>query len=122
MIASSFRTIDAMATVTTTVLVDDLDGSKATETISLALDEDHYEMDLSAENAARLRDMLAKFIEAAVAIEAVPPPRITKQVIIVPSSKEQIQAIRDWARQNGFEVSKGGRIPKNVLKAFNDAH
>lgn len=112
-----------MATVTTTVLVDDLDGSTTdVETVSLALDGVSFEIDLSADNAARLRDKLAKFVDAAQPVKAQRPRKITKQVLTAPSSKEQAQAVRDWARQNGFEVSERGRIPKNVLDAFREAH
>jgi len=39
--------------------VDDLDGSEASGTVSFALDGRAYEIDLSEENAAKLRDSLA---------------------------------------------------------------
>src|SRR6185503_15570604 len=45
--------------------VDDLDGSDATGTVSFALDGRAYEIDLSEDNAARLRDSLASFVGAA---------------------------------------------------------
>lgn len=37
-------------------------------------------------------------------------------------SKEQLQAIRDWANSNGHEVSPRGRIAAPVLAAFEEAH
>ena len=40
--------------------VDDLDGSDATGTVSFALDGRAYEIDLSEDNAARLRDSRAR--------------------------------------------------------------
>ena len=46
-------------------LVDDLDGSQASETVVFGLDGRHYEVDLSEENAARLRDGLSRFVQAA---------------------------------------------------------
>lgn len=118
----SFRTIMSMATVTIQTLVDDIDGSEAAETIWLALDGASYEIDLSAENAAKLRDNLAKFIDAAAPVKPQPMKKFTKQVITTPSSKEQASAVRAWATQNGFTISERGRIPKNVLDAFNEAH
>ena len=45
--------------------VDDLDGSEASGTVSFALDGRAYEIDLSEENAAKLRDSLATFVAAA---------------------------------------------------------
>lgn len=37
-------------------------------------------------------------------------------------SKEQTRAIRDWANSNGYEVSNRGRIPDQVVEAFEAAH
>lgn len=47
------------------VLVDDLDGSEAQETVRFALDGTSYEIDLSDRNAARLRDGLTMYVGAA---------------------------------------------------------
>ena len=45
--------------------VDDLDGSDAAATVSFGLDGKTYEIDLSDDNAAKLRDSLAVFVSAA---------------------------------------------------------
>jgi hypothetical protein len=34
------------------------------------------------------------------------------------ADREQTQAVREWARENGFEVSSRGRIPEAVLEAY----
>ena len=63
-----------MATVTRTYLVDDLDGSQGdVEKVLLALDGTNYEIDLSASNAGRLRDKLARFVAAASPVRAATP-------------------------------------------------
>lgn len=46
-------------------LVDDLDGTPADETVAFALDGVRYELDLSDDNASRLREQLEPFTEAA---------------------------------------------------------
>ena len=46
-------------------LVDDLDGESADETVEFGIDGKSYEIDLSKENAGRLRDVLADFVSAA---------------------------------------------------------
>lgn len=51
-----------MASKTVVELVDDLDGGRADETVSFALDGVEYSIDLSAEHAALLRDRLAGFV------------------------------------------------------------
>jgi hypothetical protein len=39
-----------------------------------------------------------------------------------PSNREQLAAIRDWARSNGIDVSERGRIPSSVVEAFEKAN
>ena len=54
-----------VAKQTTVILVDDLDGSEATEQVEFAVDGRSYEIDLSAANSAKLREALAPYISAA---------------------------------------------------------
>jgi ABC-type proline/glycine betaine transport system substrate-binding protein len=49
----------------TIVIVDDLDGSSATETVSFALDGQDYEIDLSTTNADELRTALRPYLDQA---------------------------------------------------------
>ena len=44
------------------VLVDDLDGSDATQTVSFGLDGTSYELDLNDKNAAALREALSGYV------------------------------------------------------------
>jgi hypothetical protein len=52
-----------MAQTVIVQLTDDIDGGEADETISFALNGNTYEIDLSAENAEKLRSAFAPFIE-----------------------------------------------------------
>ncbi|MEU6643254.1 Lsr2 family protein [Saccharomonospora sp. NPDC046836] len=104
-------------------LVDDLDGSEAEETIEFGLDGVSYEIDLSAENAEELRDALAQYVEHAR--RAGGRKRAAGRAVIAKApgrsaavDREQNQAIRAWARKNGFEVSDRGRIPSEVVEAY----
>lgn len=45
-------------------LVDDIDGGDATQSVPFTLDGTAYEIDLSDDNAARLREEFAPFIDA----------------------------------------------------------
>lgn len=112
-----------MATVTRTYLVDDLDGSTDdVETVHFSLDKTDFEIDLSAGNAARLRENLERFIEAGHRIKE-SRRGVRKQVITTGAvSKEQTQAIRHWAKENGYQVSERGRIPSTIRAAFESAH
>ncbi|MFD7661329.1 histone-like nucleoid-structuring protein Lsr2, partial [Streptomyces sp. NPDC059788] len=35
---------------------------------------------------------------------------------------EEREEIREWAREQGYEVNERGRIPKKVKKAYDEAH
>lgn len=54
-----------MAQRVRTQLVDDLDGTEAHETVRFGLDRKSLEIDLSSDNAERLRNALAEFVDAA---------------------------------------------------------
>lgn len=58
-----------MATRTITTLIDDLDGSDIPrglgETVRFGIDGENYEIDLTDDNAAALREMLSAYVEAA---------------------------------------------------------
>jgi hypothetical protein len=96
-------------------LVDDIDGSPASETITFGLDGSTYEIDLNSTNAIRLRETLAPFIGAG--------RRITRPVSVTKrngakSDPSQVSAIREWAKKNGHRVGEKGRIPATVLEAY----
>ena len=107
--------------------VDDLDGSEASGTVTFALDGRAYEIDLSDDNAAKLRDSLATFIAAARRTgsrRSRSQRSSTSEAPAAPArpSREATAAIRTWARENGHEVSERGRIPKAVIEAYNSAN
>lgn len=114
-----------MALITRVYLVDDLDGSEDdVTTVQFALDGRNFEIDLSARNDERLREKLEKYVNAATPVKPAKagPAKRTAKAVAAPSSRDQTQAIRDWARSNGFEVSTRGRISKALQDAFNSAH
>jgi hypothetical protein len=112
-----------MATVTRTFLVDDLDGStEDVENVQISLDGTNFEIDLSATNATRLREKLAKYVEHGNRVTPQKTRRSQRVVKPPVSGRDQVQAMRDWARQNGYTVSARGRISKSIQDAFAAAH
>ena len=102
-------------------LLDDIDGSQADETLKFGLDGTHYEIDVNAKHAEKLRASLAKFITKS--------RRIGRGHVVVTgrgrtggaparADRAQNQAIRDWAKSRGLEVSDRGRIPVNVTEQY----
>jgi len=112
-----------MATVTRTCVVDDLDGStEDVENVQFSLDGRTFEIDLSAENAARLREKLERFIEAGHQVKEQRPNRDIRQQVIAAGvvSTAQTQAIRHWAKDNGYQVSERGpytRLPPRGIRS-----
>ena len=105
-------------------LEDDLSGGAADETVSFALDGTSYEIDLSAKNAAKLRDAFATYVaharKAGRAAGGGGGRRSGRGSARM--DREQTQAIRQWARKNGFKIGEKGRIPANVLEAYEAKH
>lgn len=99
------------------VLEDDIDGAPAEETVSFALDGVSYEIDLSADNAAKLRDDVAVWIGHARRSGG------RKQTSRARSGgRKNVGEVREWARANGYQVSDRGRISGEVQRAYDAAH
>lgn len=115
-----------MALVTQTYLVDDLDGTtEGVETVQLNAEGTNFEIDLSAANAARLRERLERFVAAASPVKvpkAVPASRGRAKAAAVRTNRDQTKDIRQWAEAAGLEVSTRGRIAKSVQDAYAAAH
>jgi hypothetical protein len=101
-------------------LIDDLDGDEAQETVTFSLDGTRYEIDLSADNAAKLRDTLAVYV--ANARRSTRPGAPNGRPRSHRADREQTAAIREWARTNGHRIGDKGRIPSEVIEAYNAAH
>ena len=108
-----------MAQKTTVKFVDDLDGSDASGTFDFSLEGRNYQVDLSDQNAGKLRDALAPFIGVARKTGGRRRGRTQRQTDKpLQSSREDTAAIREWARANGHTVSDRGRISKSVMEAY----
>ncbi len=112
-----------MAQIREVRLIDDLDGEAADETIEFGIDGKNYEIDLSKDNASKLRDALASYVAAARRSGGRRSRAASSGASRRPSiDREQNQAIRDWARKRGMKVSDRGRIPAEVLDAYHQEH
>lgn len=96
------------------ILEDDVDGGPAEETVRFGLDGVEYEIDLSADNAEKLRDGLAQWVGHARRMARGRASGAAKKA----GSPTEIRA---WAQANGMEVSSRGRVPANVREAYEAA-
>jgi hypothetical protein len=107
------------------LLVDDLEGGEADETVTFALDGVAYEIDLTTANAGKLRELLAPYTDKgrkqsgrsaggrgrgrAVAARPV-------------GGNPDTAKMRAWAKEQGYEVNERGRVPSNIREAYEKAH
>lgn len=122
-----------MAQKVTVQLVDDVDGSTADTTVEFALDGVNYTIDLSEGNAEALRESLASYVESArrtggrkrsggkQAKASTKQPKQGKATAPNAADRERNQAIREWARNQGMQVSDRGRIPAEIVEAYDNA-
>lgn len=111
-----------MAQRTILELVDDLDGGEADETVTFALDGVDFVIDLSTDNASRLRDTLAEYVGHA---RRTGGRKQRGMVAAAPSSsngKPDTHAVREWARSQGETVAERGRVPQALVIRFQEAH
>lgn len=96
-------------------LIDDLDETVIEDggTQTFALNGTAYEIDLTLTNAEKLREALAPFIDAARRVRQAPTQRSASG-----RSTEDLNAIRQWARENGYTVSDRGRIAADIVAAY----
>jgi len=107
-----------MAQRVNVVLVDDLDGGEAAETVKFGLDGADYEIDLSAANATRLREALALFVGHARRTGGRRRSGATNGAATRDSGGPSAAEIRAWARENGWDVPERGRVSAEVREAF----
>lgn len=121
---------ETVAQIQTVRLTDDLTGGKADETIPFTFDGKQLEIDLSTGNATALRKALAPFVAAARSVSPTSDSdprtgRVARRSIDSGPSgaaaRQHNQTVRAWARQNGYTVSERGRIPAEVISAYQSA-
>ncbi|GAA2747744.1 Lsr2 family protein [Terrabacter aerolatus] len=102
-------------------LVDDLDGSDATETVTFGIDGQLYEIDLSASNADHLRSALDDWV-AKARRSGDERRTLTRSTTVLPAVGESRNAlIRAWAAEHGHHAPARGRIPQSVVQAYDAA-
>ncbi len=120
----------AKRTQTIVTVVDDYDDKEIedglAQTIDFTWEGSDYTIDLRPTNADKFRKDLEKWVAAATKITGRRGRPRSAGGTRAPSgsgrSKEELQAVRDWAGKNGHEVSPRGRIAAPILEAYDQAH
>jgi Lsr2 len=122
-----------MAQKVQVILVDDVDGGEAAETVSFALDGVSYEIDVSEKNADALREALAPWVGHARRVGGRSGGGRTRSSSSSSGGsgrsrsssgggRHDLSEVRAWARENGYQVSDRGRVSSEVIAAYEKAH
>lgn len=115
-----------MAKKVTVTFIDDVDGAApADEVVEFVIDGITYEIDLSSKNAEKLRSQLSGWIEHARRTSGRRRGRSSGSGAgrgRASIDRAQSAAIREWAQKQGHAVSTRGRIPAEIVEAFNAAN
>ena len=105
-----------MAQKVTVTMTDDIDGTKADETVAFRIDGTSYEIDLSKKNATALRKVFGSYTE-----HARKAPR-SGRAARAGRNRQRSSNVREWAKSQGIKVSERGRIPATVLSRYEEAN
>jgi hypothetical protein len=109
-------------------LIDDIDKTEILEgggeRVEFAFRGAAYRIDLNDNNVAKFEKALAPYIQSAAKVSRgrgrPRGPKAGRSTGRLP--KEQLAAIRSWANKNGHKVSARGRIPADVVEAYETSH
>jgi len=114
-------------------LVDDLNGDQAQETVRFGVDGTDYEIDLTTENAEKLRSALSEYVDKARKAtgrrgqggqrsSTASSSSSSSSASTSRAKREETQRIRQWAQENGHNPSSRGRVTRSIIDAYNEAH
>ncbi|MFI9629240.1 Lsr2 family protein [Streptomyces sp. NPDC052042] len=106
-----------MATEFVSVIKSDLTGERDAATVTFGLEGEWYEIDLTDKEKAKLRDILKPYVGKGRKSKRKP-----RKLDVRETTPEERVKIRDWAQEEGLDVSEFGMIPKHIVDAYDEAH
>ncbi len=112
-----------MAQKITTLFIDDIDGGAAEGTVRFALDGTEYEIDLNAKHSEELRAALGKYVSHARKVGGASrrAGRAAGRAGRGSGSALNTTEIRNWARENGYDIKDRGRVPADLVAKYQAA-
>lgn len=102
---------------------DDIDGTDGAEVIEFSLRKEFFEIDLGEANVAKLEKALEPFKSKARTKRSTTSAASKPKKSSPPAmNADHMNAVRAWGRQQGKKVADKGRVPKDVIDAFEEAH
>jgi hypothetical protein len=97
-------------------LVDDIDGSEATTTLTFSVSGVDYTIDLNDKNIAKFEKAITPFVQNAQRVGG-----RRQRSASVTKLASNAKTVRSWAQANGYAVPDRGRIPGQILAAYEAA-
>ena len=112
-----------MAQKIQTLFIDDIDGGAAEGTVRFALDGTEYEIDLNAKHSEELRSAIGKYVTHArkVGGSARRAGRTAGRAGRGAGSSLNTTEIRNWAREQGYDIKDRGRVPADLVAKYQAA-
>jgi Lsr2 len=106
-----------------TLFIDDIDGGAAEGTVRFALDGTDYEIDLNAKHSEELRSAIGKYVTHArkVGGSARRAGRTAGRAGRGAGSSLNTTEIRNWAREQGYDIKDRGRVPADLVAKYQAA-
>lgn len=86
------------------------------QTVRFMWDEIPLTMELCEEHYDKLEKRVKVFVEKARRAE---PPRRARRAA---GNGQDVTHIREWAKAKGYQVGEKGRLPAEVMEAYEEAH
>ncbi|MGW0920631.1 histone-like nucleoid-structuring protein Lsr2 [Streptomyces sp. NPDC002755] len=102
------------------IIESDLSGKPDAATQRFGLGDTWYEIDLTPEEQKKLEEALKPYLKVSRKAEKTTPT--PKRRVVPETTTEERDKIREWAKKEGYEFAERGRIPKKVMKAYDEAH
>ena len=101
-------------------ITDDLDGSKDASPVSFAYEGTEYTIDLSKKNKSAFDKVMKPYLDAATK-QSRRPSGTSRRSSSAPK-RNDLSAVREWAKAAGHTVSDRGRVSAEIQSAYDAAH
>ena len=110
-----------MAQKIQTLFIDDIDGGAAEGTVRFALDGTDYEIDLNAKHSEELRSAIGKYVNHARKVGSLRRAGRGAGRAGRAGSALNTTEIRNWAREQGYDIKDRGRVPADLVAKYQAA-
>lgn len=108
-----------MNMATRNVIESDLSGKVNASTVTFGLNGSWYEIDLTQDEQEQLEKVLQTYVASGRKTLAKDTLRKRQVPETTPEEREEIRA---WAINEGYDLAQRGRIPKKIMRAYDEAH